>query len=63
MENSTANTPFPHSEYVFNTPPPPEWSVEVVDGVLWHPDSTKKVPNAFHRLMQRLVFGFKWKRL
>lgn len=63
MENSTANTPFPLDRYVIKNTPPPEWSVELLDGVILHPDGTKKAPNAFHRLMQRLVFGFKWKRL
>lgn len=37
------------------------WSCEVLPQVVWTPQSDDHVPNWFHRWMQRLVFGFKWK--
>lgn len=44
------------------TPKPSGWRVHLVNGVEWHPDEGQ-VPNAFWRLMQRLMFGFRWERL
>ena len=37
------------------------WSLEVVENNLtFH---LTKAPNRFHRLMQRIFLGFKWKKL
>jgi hypothetical protein len=38
------------------------WSCEVMPKVYWRREEGQQ-PNAFHRLMQRLVFGFKWERI
>lgn len=36
------------------------WRVEIC-GVHYHPVKGQE-PNAFHRWMQRLAFGFRWKK-
>lgn len=55
--------PDPHSKpNTINlfTYPKPKWSVEFVPECFIH---TPKDCNWFHRLMQRLILGFKWKRI
>lgn len=49
----------PNSQYVL-TRQINLWSVEIADSTLIFP---QKAPNIFHRLMQRLILGFKWKCL
>ena len=38
------------------------WRCEVAPKTYWHCAEGKQ-PNAFHRMMQRLAFGFKWERI
>lgn len=40
--------------------PKPKWSIEIAPGVFIH---TPRGLNWFHRLMQRLILGFKWKKI
>lgn len=42
------------------SPPPTNWQVWLWPGNCMHVASP---PNPFHRLMQRLVFGFRWEKL
>ena len=47
---------------VFVSRPAPQWRCEVLPGgafVIF----TAQAPNAVHRLIQRLVLGFRWSRL
>lgn len=40
------------------------WECDINEGGLrLYYAADRKIPNAFHRLMQRLVLGFKWKKL
>lgn len=39
------------------------WQVEIFPGTFVRPLATRPMPNAFQRLMQRLVFGFRWERV
>jgi len=38
------------------------WRVELAPKVIWYREEGQQ-PNAFHRMMQRLFFGFKWEKL
>jgi len=38
-----------------------EYSVDLCEGVTFTPLKGKE-PNLFHRTMQRLILGFKWKK-
>jgi hypothetical protein len=38
------------------------WRCELMQKVYWEREEGQQ-PNAFHRLMQRLVFGFKWEKV
>jgi hypothetical protein len=58
-ENETAYPTFLTSLNV----PPPRWKVEIFPGYEYRMAGNRPVPYAFHRLMQRLVFGFKWERI
>lgn len=42
---------------------PPKWRVHLLPGVHYNLAGDKPVPNAFHRLMQRLILGIKWERV
>ncbi|TGQ23895.1 hypothetical protein EN863_064620 [Mesorhizobium sp. M00.F.Ca.ET.220.01.1.1] len=45
-------------------PPPSDWECRLIGGphgVVFRPAKGCE-PNAFHRLMQRLAFGIKWRR-
>lgn len=44
----------------FQAPPKPTWRCWIWDGLCYY---VSKPPNAFHRLMQRIAFGFRWERL
>lgn len=44
--------------YTINIPDASEWSVKS-NGIMYRPNKGDE-PNAFHRFMQRLAFGFKW---
>lgn len=44
------------------TGPKYTWKCQLVPKVFWHVEEGKQ-PNAFHRFMQRLCFGFKWSRI
>jgi hypothetical protein len=39
-----------------------DWQV-VIAGQLYMTPLKKDLPNAFHRLMQRLILGFKWSKI
>ena len=45
-----------------DAPPVYAWRCELTPKVYWHCEEGKQ-PNAFHRMTQRLVFGFKWERI
>jgi hypothetical protein len=36
-----------------------KWKCHLTGDTVYHPMKGKE-PNRFHRLMQRIVFGFKW---
>jgi len=38
------------------------WRCELTPEFYWYREEGEQ-PNAFHRLMQRLFFGFKWERV
>ena len=38
------------------------WRCRVAPKHYWHCEEGQQ-PNAFHRMMQRLAFGFKWERI
>lgn len=38
------------------------WRCELTPKVHWYREEGEQ-PNAFHRMMQRIVFGFKWERI
>jgi len=38
------------------------WRVELAANVVWYREEGQQ-PNAFHRMMHRLFFGFKWERI
>ena len=38
------------------------WRCEVMTELYWYREEGQQ-PNAFHRMMQRLVFGIKWEKL
>lgn len=38
------------------------WKCELISEIILSVEEGKQ-PNAFHRFMQRLVFGFKWSRI
>lgn len=42
------------------TPPVYRWKCTLMEGYVL---SSVRAPCAFHRIMQRLAFGFKWERL
>jgi hypothetical protein len=66
MTKAAENIPyFITSASTFTTlaPPKPVWRVRVAEGVYWNHAGDKRPPNTFHRLMHRLVFGFKWERI
>jgi hypothetical protein len=46
---------------VLTPPEPSEWQMRC-SGVVYRPSKGKE-PNGFHRLMQRLAFGFRWERV
>ncbi len=41
---------------------PSGWQMTIVPGYVYRPSKANGVPNAFHRFMQRVFFGFKWER-
>ena len=43
-------------------PPVYTWQCELMPHVRWMREEGNQ-PNAFHRLMQYLMFGFKWERI
>jgi len=43
-------------------PPVYTWKCELMPEVYWMREEGNQ-PNAFHRLMQYLVFGFKWEKV
>ena len=47
--------------YTFSMPKKSKWTVELLGNVFFTPDEGKE-PNWFHRKMQELAFGFKWKK-
>lgn len=51
----------PPSGWAHLIPKKSEWKMKA-SGVIYWPDEGKE-PNAFHRLMQRLVLGFKWEKV
>lgn len=42
---------------------PGDWRMTITDGLQYIPDDKRRIPNRFHRFMQRLFFGFKWERV
>lgn len=46
----------------FISTPKYAWECEFMPNATWRCEEGKQ-PNAFHRLMQRLMFGFKWSRI
>jgi hypothetical protein len=38
------------------------WKCQLMEGTYWQVEEGKQ-PNAFHRFMQRVCFGFKWSRI
>jgi hypothetical protein len=46
--------------FSFVSPPQPRWRVWLFGHVFI---SVEREPCAFHRMMQRLAFGFRWERL
>ena len=49
------------SDYVISSPNY-SWKCELAPNVFWNVEEGKQ-PNAFHRLMQELCFGFKWSKI
>ncbi len=49
------------SGYTFSMPKKSKWTVELLGNTYFTPDEGKE-PNWFHRKMQELAFGFKWKK-
>lgn len=45
----------------FSMPKKSKWTVELFGNTYYNPDEGKE-PNWFHRKMQELVFGFKWRK-
>lgn len=45
----------------FSVPERSDWECDIVSGFTLRPDRGDE-PNAFHRLMQRLAFGFRWRK-
>lgn len=39
-----------------------EWECEMWEGFVFAPTSKQKIPNAFHRFMLRIFFGFDWRK-
>jgi len=48
-------------DYVISTPIY-SWRCELAPNVVWSVEEGKQ-PNAFHRWMQKLCFGFKWSKI
>jgi hypothetical protein len=44
------------------TVPKYTWKCQLMEGTYWRVEEGKQ-PNAFHRFMQRVCFGFKWSRI
>jgi hypothetical protein len=44
---------------VYQEPDPSQWTCHLTDSFCYTPSKGKE-PNAFHRKMQELMFGFKW---
>ena len=38
------------------------WKCELAPNVFWNVEEGKQ-PNAFHRWMQKICFGFKWSKI
>jgi len=52
-------------KYAWRVEPAPTkyvWRVELAPKVIWYREEGQQ-PNALHRMMQRLFFGFKWEKL
>lgn len=49
-------------EFCIHIPPDCKWRVEVMKDVYWMREEGEQ-PNAFHRFMQRIFFGFKWEKI
>ena len=49
-------------EFRIFTGPKYTWKCELHPSTHWHVEEGKQ-PNAFHRFMQRICFGFKWSRI
>jgi len=46
---------------VLRSPPASDWICTFCDAITWRPQKGKE-PNAFHRFMQGVCFGFKWRK-
>jgi len=44
-------------------PPRPKWALQFVKDPMGVTFNLPKAPNAFHRWMQRVCFGFVWKKI
>lgn len=51
----------PDQNFTFHLPEASKWGCWLGDTTVWYPPKGEE-PNAFHRFMQRLCFGVKWKR-
>jgi len=51
---------FEDSKFEVQWAKPSGWSCNITDGLVFRPSLTRKIPNWFHRLMQRLILGFRW---
>lgn len=58
--NKIYTTTDPISSYIIYKPPINKWECKINHYVSFH---MEKAPNCFHRLMQRLILGFKWNKL
>ena len=38
------------------------WSVEIAPEIFWYREEGQQ-PNVFHRMMQEMFFGFKWRKI
>lgn len=42
---------------------PGKWICRIAPNFVLHPNEGTKIPNAFNRLMQRWLLGFKWEKV
>ena len=54
--------PYAKACVAFHIPTPSDWQCELVAGTTFRPQKGQE-PCAFHRLMQRLILGFKWRKV